>query len=109
MCGAVATGAEALGRLAEVEADIALIDVRLPGMNGIDLVEQLQARYPALRCLVLSGYRESIYIRHAFRVGARAYILKGNPPELLEAIQTVMAGGIYLSPSLQGKLPELGR
>jgi DNA-binding NarL/FixJ family response regulator len=105
--GAAATGTEALERLAQVKADLSLIDVRLPGMSGLNLVEQLQEKYPDLLCLMLSGHGETPYIRHAFKVGARGYILKGNPPELLEAIQAVSGGGTYLSPSLQAKLPEV--
>jgi DNA-binding NarL/FixJ family response regulator len=108
LCGEAATGAEALERLAEVEADLILIDVLLSGMNGLQLVEQLQEKYPALLCLMLSGHNETLYIRRAFSAGARGYILKGNPSEMLEAIQTVRDGGTYLSPALQAKLSEAG-
>jgi DNA-binding NarL/FixJ family response regulator len=104
VAGLAATGAEALERLAEVAADLVIVDVRLAGTNGIYLVEQLRERYPELLCLMLSGHGEVSHIRHAFKVGARGYILKGNPPEILEAIQTVAGGGTYLSPALQEKL-----
>ena len=104
VAGSAGTEAEALQGLAEVEANIVLIDVRLAGASGLHLAEQLRERYPKLLCLMLSGYREAPYIRHAFRVGARGYILKGNPPEILEAIQIVASGGTYLSPALQEKL-----
>jgi DNA-binding NarL/FixJ family response regulator len=104
--GAAASGVEALKRLTEVEADMVLIDVLLPGMSGFDLAEQLQKRQPELLCLMLSGHGEPTYIQHAFRVGARGYILKGNPPELRTAIETVRDGGTYLSPGLQAKLSE---
>jgi DNA-binding NarL/FixJ family response regulator len=105
--GVAATGAEALECLAKVEADLSLIDVRLPGMSGLKLVEQLRERYPELLCLMLSGHGEIPYIRHAFRDGARGYILKGNPSEILEAIHAVSGGGTYLSPALRAKLPEV--
>jgi DNA-binding NarL/FixJ family response regulator len=108
VCGAAATGAEALERLAEVEADLVLIDVLLPGMSGLQLVEQLQERYPELLCLMLSGHGETFYIRQAFSLGARGYILKGDPSELLKAIEAVRSGGTYLSPTLQAKLSEAG-
>ena len=106
VCGMAATGAEALKGLAEVKADFALIDVRLSGTSGLDLMAQLRARDSELLCLVLSGHSEVSYIRHAFRVGARGYILKGNPDEVLEAIQMVSSGGTYLSPALQAKLSQ---
>ena len=106
VCGMAETGVEALERLAEVKADFVLVDVRLSGTSGLDLVAQLRARDPELRCLVLSGYSEVSYIQHAFRVGARGYILKGKPQEILEAIQAVSSGETYLSPALQAKLSE---
>lgn len=102
--GLAATGAEALDRLAEAAVDIVIVDVRLDGKNGIQLVAQLRERYPGLQCLMLSGYGEAVHIRHAFKAGARGYILKGRPPEILEAIETVVNGGRYLSPALQKKL-----
>jgi DNA-binding NarL/FixJ family response regulator len=108
VAGTAATEAEALQRLAEVEANIVLIDVRLAGKNGLHLVERLLEQYPELLCLMLSGYSETIYIRHAFRVGARGYVLKGRPAEILEAIQTIAVGETYLSPALQEKLSGAG-
>jgi len=81
-----------------------MVDVLLPGINGIDLVKQLQERYPGLLCLALSEHGKTIYIQHAFSVGARGYILKGNLPELREAIEAVVGGGTYLSPTLQANL-----
>jgi DNA-binding NarL/FixJ family response regulator len=107
VCGAAATGAEALERLAEVEADLVLVDVLLPGMSGLELLYQLKERYPELLCLVLSGHGEELYIQHAFKAGARGYVLKGDPPELKKAIETVRGGGTYLSPALRaGQGPE---
>jgi DNA-binding NarL/FixJ family response regulator len=104
VAGTAATEAEALQRLAEVEVNIVIIDVRLAGKNGLHLAERLLEQYPELPCLMLSGYAETTYIRHAFRLGARGYVLKGRPAEILEAIQTIAAGGTYLSPALQEKL-----
>jgi DNA-binding NarL/FixJ family response regulator len=105
-CELVATGEEALERLAEVEADLILIDGMLPGMSGLQLVEQLQERYPELLCLMVSAHGEVNYIRQALSAGARGYILKGNPEELPGAIQTVLAGGTYISPGLEARLAD---
>jgi DNA-binding NarL/FixJ family response regulator len=109
VCGSAATGEEALQHLAGVAADLVLIDLALTGMNGIELVRVLRERQPDLRCLVLSGLREATYVRQALGAGARGYVLKGKPEELLEAIQEVSAGGIYLSAALQGKLSGIDR
>jgi DNA-binding NarL/FixJ family response regulator len=94
------TGEEALALLPELNVDLALIDVSLPGINGIDLVARLRRQYPALPCIVLSGHHEAVYVRRAMAVGARGYVTKGDPPALLEGIRRVMAGQIYLSDGL---------
>ena len=101
LCGSAATGEEALVQLVEAEAHVVLVDMFLPQMNGADLIMELQTQWPDLRCVVLSGHADISYVERALAAGARGYILKGNPDEVLEAIQHVMAGGIYLSPLLR--------
>ena len=107
MCGEAASGEEALEHLAEVEAELVVIDVLLPGLSGLELLKQLQEKYPEMLCLMLSGHGETSYVREAFKLGARGYVLKGDASELLEAIQTVCGGGTYLSPALQARLSEV--
>jgi DNA-binding NarL/FixJ family response regulator len=102
------TGEETLALLPELNVDLALIDVSLPGINGIELVVQLRREYPDLPCIVLSGHHETVYVRRAMAVGARGYVTKGDPPALLEGIRRVMAGEIYLSDSLAGNLNDKG-
>ncbi len=109
VCGTAETGEAALQQLVAVEADLVLLDLKLPGMNGFDVMQALQVRQPDLPCLILSGYSEMYYVRRAFSVGARGYILKGKPEEILEAIQTVSGGGMYLSAALQAKLSGADR
>jgi DNA-binding NarL/FixJ family response regulator len=101
LCGSAATGEEALAQLADTGAQVVLVDMFLPQMNGADLIMELQTQWPDLRCVVLSGHTDTSYVERALAAGARGYILKGNPDEVLEAIQHVMAGGIYLSPLLR--------
>lgn len=83
--------------------DLALIDVSLPGMSGIDLVRKLQSDYPAIRCLMLSGHKEPAYVRRSLEMGARGYVAKGNPPAIVEGVKRVMEGKIYVSEDVGGQ------
>ena len=88
--------------------DLVLVDVALPSINGIDLVKILHKRYPALPCIILSGHSGINYVERALAAGARGYIIKDNPPDILTAVERVLAGEIYLSEDLQRKLtPDL--
>lgn len=102
----VPTAEAALEQLAVLQVDLALIDVSLPRMNGIELVAALQQRRPPLPCLILSGYDHPPYVKRALAAGACGYVTKGNPAELLEGIQAVLQGGTYLSPALRATLPN---
>src|SRR5262245_16498707 len=74
---AVADSAEsAQKKLPELELDLVLVDVSLPQMNGIELVEQIHKDYPDLPCMMLSGHRTSQYVNRSLAVGARGYVLK---------------------------------
>lgn len=95
------TAEDALARLPDLELDLMLVDVSLPGKSGIDLVRLVHQQYPHIVCLMLSGHREQSYVRRSLEAGARGFILKGNPSELPEAIATVMNGEIYLSKAVE--------
>ena len=98
----VASSAErALQELAQHEFDLALIDVSLPKMNGLSLVSLIIAQYPDLPCLMLSGHALSHYVQRALSAGARGYILKDDSAEIVEGIQHVLNGEIYISPGLR--------
>lgn len=101
VCGAAESAEEALGRLGELGYELALIDVSLPGISGIELVEAIRLRWPDIRCLMISGHGERSYVERALEAGARGYVLKGDPYELPEAIEQVMSGETYLSESLR--------
>lgn len=85
-------------------ADLVLVDVSLPGMNGIELIGQLRTLHPDLPCLVCSGYNEAHYVEQALEAGARGYVAKGNPDELTDGLRCLRDGDTYLSPSLRERV-----
>jgi DNA-binding NarL/FixJ family response regulator len=104
VCGEADTGEAALEQIAQTQPDLVLIDVSLPGMSGLDLLETLRERYPHLPCVMLSGHGERSHVDHALMAGARGYILKGDTDELVEALHKVIQGETYLSGMVQDKL-----
>ena len=100
VCGAVATGDEALARLNDAQPDVVLVDVSLPGMSGIELVKEIGGRWPTLPCLMVSGHHTTEYVQRSREAGARGYLLKGNPDELHAAIDAVAGGGTYFGASV---------
>lgn len=101
ICGTAATAQEALAQLPTLKVDLVIIDVSLPDMDGIRLVDELHNQQPALRCLMLSGHQEQNYVERALAAGACGYIAKGNPLELIEAIRHVLKGESYVSKTLR--------
>ena len=97
----VQSGEEALKKLSELKVDLVLVDVSLPSMNGIDLVEQIHRKFPHLPCLILSGHLTPKYVKRSLEVGASGYILKDDVKGILEGIQRVLAGEIYVSQALR--------
>lgn len=101
-------GEAALALLAEREADLPelmVVDLSMPGMGGLGLVERLKSRYPSLKILVLSAHDETTFVRRAMAAGALGYLCKRGAPEfLLEAVGRVSSGQRYLDPALAEKL-----
>lgn len=101
VCGEADSGEAAFGAVAGAAPDLVLIDVSLPGMSGIELVERLVERQPDVRCLMVSGHREIQYAQQALAVGAQGYIVKNSIiDELIDGIRHVMRGDRYLCRSL---------
>jgi DNA-binding NarL/FixJ family response regulator len=98
------SGELALEQLRQSMVDLILVDVALPGMNGIDLVAVIHNLYPQLPCLMLSGHYETDYVRRALDAGAKGYVLKNDPRSILTAIQQVLGGKTFLSEELRAKL-----
>ena len=84
--------------------DVALVDIALPGGNGLDLLKSLRATHPDLAVLILSTYSEEIYAVRALKLGASGYLTKDSPTAtLIEAVRKAAAGAKYVSPSLAEK------
>lgn len=98
---AVSSGEQALQHLSDGKFDVVLIDVSLPGMNGIDLVSQVHQANPALPCLMVSGHMTTSFVQQSLASGARGYVLKEDIPGILEGIKQVMRGGTFISPALR--------
>ena len=97
----VKSGEEALKKLPELKVDLALVEVSLPNMSGIDLVQKMRTEFPHLRCLMLSGHTTPKYVKRSLEVGASGYILKDDVNGILEGIRRALDGGIYVSQALQ--------
>jgi len=107
VCGEASTAEEALERIPALAPDLVVVDLSLPGMNGIDLVKALKVRIPSIRILVLSMHDESLHAERAMRAGARGYVMKHQvAKEVQDAVRTVLGGELYLSPKLSQQILE---
>jgi len=103
--GSAETLERAVGQIRGEMPDVVLLDLRLPGEEGVSGVRRLIASFPDLRVIVFTAYDVDEYVFGAMQAGARGYLLKGSPaPELVRAIGHVHAGGTYLSPTIGAKL-----
>lgn len=104
-------GGELFSKISTMECNLVLLDISMPGRNGLEILEQLHNEKPALPVLILSMYPEEQYAVRALRAGASGYLTKMSAPdELITAIRKVYWGGRYVSDSLSERLAsELGR
>jgi DNA-binding NarL/FixJ family response regulator len=103
--GTANNGHQALERIHEVEPDVVLMDLKMPGMNGIQATQQITTQYPQIKVLVLTTYSADEWIVDAIRSGAAGYLLKGTPREsLIEAIKGTSQGRTHVDPAVAGKL-----
>jgi two-component system invasion response regulator UvrY len=100
--GEAAAMAEALMLDAQLQPDVIVLDIALPGVSGIEILRRLIARRPHARVLMFSMYQDGIYATHAMNAGAFGYLSKASAPDLLvSAVRTVAAGSRYISPDVQ--------
>ncbi len=111
LCSATYGSAEsALRQLPSYKPDVVLMDIQLPGMSGIECVEKLRERDPAVQVMMLTVYEDDEKVFKSLVAGATGYILKRTPPaELLEAIRELHEGGSPMSDQIARKVVEAFR
>jgi DNA-binding NarL/FixJ family response regulator len=103
--GEAADGEEAIARMRQGEWDLVLLDITMPGRNGLDVLKELREINPQLRVLVLSVHSEDQYAVRVLRTGASGYLTKDTAPEeLVGAVKKVLGGGRFVSLTLAEKL-----
>ncbi|MGE0080546.1 MAG: response regulator [Thiohalomonadaceae bacterium] len=99
--GEASNGAEALALLRSEHFDTIVLDLTMPGRNGIELIKQIKGEFPSLPILILSMHKEDIYAVRALKAGAAGYLCKDNAEAMLApAIRKVAAGGLFINQSV---------
>ena len=103
--GEACDGPEAIKKAQELEPDVLVADISMPGMSGLEAIAQVAGRNPRIRCVVLTQHEDDDFLFQALRVGASGYVVKREAhTELIEAIRTVHRGDAYLNPSAVKRL-----
>jgi DNA-binding NarL/FixJ family response regulator len=101
VAGEAATGAEVLEAVYDRPYDLLLLDMTMPGINGVDLIHRIRLRESRLPILILSMHNSPQIVRRTLKAGAAGYLAKESPPEtLIAAVKKVAAGGRYIDPVL---------
>jgi DNA-binding NarL/FixJ family response regulator len=103
--GAYSSGEKALEQIPARRPDVVLMDIKLPGISGIECAARLKLMLPAVQIIMVTVYEDSERIFRALKAGASGYLLKSSPPEkLLEAVRDVHAGGSPMSSHIARKV-----
>jgi DNA-binding NarL/FixJ family response regulator len=98
-------GAEAVRAVEAHQPDVAVLDIRMPGVTGVEATRQIKARFPQVRVLVLTAYDDDPYVFALLQAGADGYVLKtASGDELVRAVRTVHGGRTALSPEIAAKV-----
>jgi NarL family two-component system response regulator YdfI len=105
LVGTVGSGEDALETIKQNEPQVVLMDVRLPGMDGVSTIKRIHEEAPNVQFVVFSAYGDRRLVSDAIAAGARGYVMKGAPPDdLLRAIRTVAVNKPFVDPSLSPML-----
>jgi len=105
VCGEAEDGPSALRKLPDTQPDLAVVDISLTSMSGLDVIKAMKIRYPSMPCLVFSMHDEDIFAKRALRAGASGYMMKSEPSGvLIDAIRKLLRGKVYLSEKMTEQL-----
>mgnify|MGYP006271783841 CR=1 FL=1 len=103
--GEAHSGAQALEQMKRREPNVAIVDISLKDMHGLDLIEHIRGALPSVRIVVYSMYDESVYAERALRAGASAYVMKNKPTtDVVNAVESVHGGNVYLSRRMSSRI-----
>ncbi len=111
VAGEAGDGREALALVEKIRPQVILMDVRMPGMDGVAATREISARYPEIGIIILTTFDDEAYIFEGLRAGARGYLLKDiSSEEMAAAVRVVASGGALIQPSITRKvLSEFAR
>jgi two-component system, NarL family, response regulator NreC len=100
-------GQDVIREARRLRPDLAILDIGMPGLNGVDAAREVLRASPKTRVIVLTMHKDHAYVAEALRAGVRGYVLKSRgAQEMLEALREVARGGVYLSPGLSREVAE---
>ena len=103
--GEAGTGAEAIAQVVRLQPDIVLLDLEMPDLDGVSVLERVRGEFPGVRVIILTAYGSDERILDAVRAGAKGYLLKGaGLEEVLHAVRVAAAGGSLLEPKVAERL-----
>jgi NarL family two-component system response regulator YdfI len=105
LVGDAADGGTALQRISEIQPDVILLDIRMPGMDGLEALEQIRKTWPQIAVLILTTYDEDELMMRGLQAGASGYLLKESPLEtLFNAIRTAARGEMVVQPEMMARI-----
>jgi DNA-binding NarL/FixJ family response regulator len=104
LVGTADNGVDLVAKAESLKPDVALVDISMPGLNGLDAARQIMEKSPNSKVLIVTMHSSETYVREALRAGVSGYVLKSSAaPELALAVRKVMQGETYIAPSVQHK------
>ncbi len=99
--GEAEDGREAVRKAEKLQPDVVVMDIAMPGLNGMEATRQIKKRFPGMKIIILTVHANEEYVLQTLRTGASGYLVKkAAPADLIEAIQAVYKGDAFLSPSI---------
>jgi DNA-binding NarL/FixJ family response regulator len=106
-CGEADNGRDAIRMADELKPEVIIMDVSMPGLNGIEATRVISRAQPAVKIVLLTLHESADLVRNAFRAGARGYLLKTDAEqELVRALTAVIGDGTYISPKIDGEIAK---